>query len=102
MPSLVIREFNYDRERSELTVTFATGRVYVYLKVPEFTFHRFARAESKGRFFNTEIRDKFRFRELTGSPSQDAEEGFVSSFREALHRSRNPSTSGTDSGSEES
>jgi hypothetical protein len=101
MPSTAIRAFNYDRERSALTITFETGRVYVYTKVPEFTFHRFARATSKGRFFNTEIRDKYRFRELTAAPEdQDADRGYVSSFREALRRSRDPSSSETDSGND--
>lgn len=96
MPSLAIRELSYDLERSELTVKFATGRVYVYAKIPEFLFHRFSRAESKGRFFNAEIRDKYRFRELT-APPDDADGDFVSSFREALLRSRDR-PSGTDSG----
>jgi hypothetical protein len=101
MPSLAIREFSYDRERAELTVTFETGRVYVYAKVPEFTFQRFARAASKGRFFNTEIRDKYRFRKLAAAAEdQDADHGYVSSFREALRRTRNPSSSETDSGNE--
>jgi hypothetical protein len=89
MPSSAIHAINFDPARSELTITFATGRIYVYAKVPEFTFHRFARSESKGRFFNAEIRDKYRFRELTESP-EDQDCGFVSSFREALQRKQKP------------
>ncbi len=83
MPSAAIRDLSFDPERSELTVTFATGRVYVYAKVPEFTFHRFARAGSKGRFFNAEIRDKYRCRELTAT-SDDASDGC--SFRDLARR----------------
>jgi hypothetical protein len=79
MPSTAIRELSFDPVRSELIVTFATGRVYVYAKVPEFTFHRFMRSGSKGRFFNTEIRDKYRFRELTAA-SDDTSENY--SFRD--------------------
>jgi hypothetical protein len=82
MPSVAIRALSFDAQRSELTVTFATGRVYVYAKVPEFTYHRFARAGSKGRFFNAEIRDRFRFRELTTAPDDD---GDVRSFRDLAH-----------------
>jgi hypothetical protein len=94
MPSSAIRELSFDPARSELTVTFATGRVYVYAKVPEFTYHRFVRAGSKGRFFNTEIRDKYRFRELSG-PAQEPDDRSVSTFRDAL-RIRNSSPPETD------
>ena len=34
MPSTVIRSFDYDAGRNELTVTFVTGRVYVYSLIP--------------------------------------------------------------------
>jgi hypothetical protein len=84
MPSSVIRAIAFDAERSELTVTFGTGRIYVYAKVPEFTYRRFVRAGSKGRFFNAEIRDKYRGRELTAGPNDN--EKVVRSFRDLARR----------------
>lgn len=61
--SSVIEEIDWhDRE---LTVTFKTGRLYVYSAVPQFVYFQFLRAPSKGEYFNREIRDHYRFRELT-------------------------------------
>ena len=65
MPSTVIRRFDYSPERGELTVEFVTGRRYVYLDVPEEEARSMRSAFAKGRYFNSHIRDRYRFRELT-------------------------------------
>ena len=65
MPSSVIRDFNYDSEAQELTITFITGRIYVYLAVPAEVYDDFSTAFSKGTFFNQHIRDAHEFRERT-------------------------------------
>jgi hypothetical protein len=62
MPSAVIRAFTYDEPRNELTVAFASGRVYVYSLVPADTAAAFGAAFSKGAFFNDHIRDRYPFR----------------------------------------
>jgi hypothetical protein len=64
MPSSVIRRFSYDAEREELTITFVTGRVYRYSSVPEAVYREFTGAFSKGTYFNTKIRDAYRYEEL--------------------------------------
>jgi hypothetical protein len=64
MPSTVIQRFDYAPDRRELTVTFTTGRVYVYEQVPAEVAERFRSAFAKGRFFNARIRDHFSCREL--------------------------------------
>jgi hypothetical protein len=61
VPSTVIRSFGYDPQRRELKVEFRSGRIYVYLDVPPETFAAMTAAFAKGPFFNTEIRDRFRF-----------------------------------------
>ena len=66
MPSTVIRRFAYDTAAQALDVTFVTGRRYRYAPVPEETVERFRSAFSKGRFFNTRIRDRYPFVELAG------------------------------------
>ena len=66
MPSTVIRRFDYAPERRELLVEFVTGRRYVYLDVPEDEVGAMRSAFAKGRYFNVHIRDRYRFRELTG------------------------------------
>jgi hypothetical protein len=64
MRSSVIASHSYDPATAELTVTFATGRVYLYRGVPEELAAAFEIALSKGVFFKTRIRDHFRCREL--------------------------------------
>ena len=66
MPSSVIKSFDYDEMRNELTVGLTTGRVYVYSLVPPAVAAEFKVAFSKGRFFNERIREKFPYRELKG------------------------------------
>jgi KTSC domain-containing protein len=64
MPSTVIRTFLYHARRSELEVTFTTGRRYLYFRVPPRVVEEFRAAPSKGRFFNARIRDHYDYREL--------------------------------------
>jgi hypothetical protein len=45
----------YNTETQELTVTFNTGGIYVYNKVPWTLFTKFRMAESQGKFFNEKI-----------------------------------------------
>jgi hypothetical protein len=66
MPSTAIRSIGYDDTSHRLKVTFVTGRVYVYDKVPRPVYEAFRTAPSRGRFFNFEIRDRYRFHEITG------------------------------------
>lgn len=60
--SAAIRDFSYDQDRTELTVTFATGKVYVYALVPPGVAAAFAEAGSKGAFHNAHIRERYPFR----------------------------------------
>ena len=64
MPSSTIEDIQYEEAKRELTVTFATGRIYRYYKVEPETAEAFRIAASKGRFFNLRIRDHYRFDEL--------------------------------------
>jgi hypothetical protein len=64
MPSSVIKTFDFDERRNELTVVLTTGRVYVYSLVPPVVAAEFKAAFSKGRFFNERIRDRFPYREV--------------------------------------
>jgi len=64
MPSTVIRRFAYLPAKRALDVEFVSGRRYRYYGVPEGLAGRFRAAFSKGRFFNTRIRDDYPFEEL--------------------------------------
>lgn len=61
MPSSVIDSFGYDETDHRLIVRFVNGRVYAYRDVPAEIASGFAAAESKGRYFNRVVRDRFAF-----------------------------------------
>lgn len=54
--SSCIKEFNYDETFEILTVVFQNGGKYDYPDIPASLVHRWMKAESKGKFFNKEIR----------------------------------------------
>lgn len=59
MDSSLIRGARYWPEHKALELCLAGGRRYLYLGVPVDTAEAFARAESKGSFFNRAIRGRF-------------------------------------------
>jgi hypothetical protein len=67
MPSSAIKRFDYEAEHARLTITFTTGRVYQYFMVPADIAASFRAALSKGTYFNTKIRDRYAFREITAA-----------------------------------
>jgi KTSC domain len=69
MPSTAIRNLFYVPVKRELWVTFVSGRRYVYTDVPHEVFDAFKVAPSRGAFFNHEIRDRYRFREIARKQS---------------------------------
>jgi lysyl-tRNA synthetase class 2 len=62
--STAIREIAYDPERAKLMVRFISGEHYVYVGVPGEVHRSFVHAESKGRFFQNEIRDRYPYNRL--------------------------------------
>jgi hypothetical protein len=54
-----LKEVGY--EESTLEVEFTTGTVYQYFDVPERVFEELMAAESKGGFFNSQIRGHYRY-----------------------------------------
>ena len=57
--STTMRSVGDDSARQILEVEFTSGAVYQYLEVPAAVFDGLMRAESKGRYFNQEIRDDY-------------------------------------------
>ena len=54
-----IATVGYDEEQQILEIVFRDGRVYHYLEVPPERALSLLRAESKGRFLNSEIKPNF-------------------------------------------
>jgi KTSC domain-containing protein len=65
MPSSVIRRFAYCPDSSQLWVEFTTGRRYVYSGVPREVADTFRSAFAKGIYFNSRIRDRYPYREVS-------------------------------------
>ncbi|MGA0606005.1 KTSC domain-containing protein [Phenylobacterium sp. VNQ135] len=62
--SAAIQEIDYDAERAKLLVRFQSGERYVYVGVPGEVHRSFLEADSKGRFFQAEIRDNYPYNRI--------------------------------------
>ena len=56
-----MRSVGYESTSKILEIEFQSGEVYQYLEVPEMVHKGLLRAESKGQYFNSEIRDDYAF-----------------------------------------
>ena len=52
-----MRSVGYQPKSRILEIEFDSGAVYQYLEVPAKIYEQLLRAESKGRYFNSEIRE---------------------------------------------
>ena len=62
--STAISAIDYDSERAKLLVRFVSGERYVYVGVPGEVHRSFVESDSKGRYFQAEIRDRYPFNRL--------------------------------------
>ncbi|HRD27498.1 MAG TPA: KTSC domain-containing protein [Caulobacter sp.] len=62
--SAAISDIRYDDDRGKLFVRFVDGDEYVYVGVPGEVHRSFVEADSKGRFFAEQIRDRFPYNRL--------------------------------------
>jgi KTSC domain-containing protein len=65
--SSVIAAVGYDEAAQTLEIEFHSGAVYRYFKVPPTIYHELLDADSKGRFYNQNIRRHFRSRKIVPS-----------------------------------
>src|SRR5438132_8346289 len=73
MPSSVIGHIAYEESRSELIVTFVSGKTYAYGLVPKRIYEDFRRSGAKGNFFNAHIRDRYPARSVKSDPLHELE-----------------------------
>jgi hypothetical protein len=64
--STAIQDIDYDAARAKLLVRFQSGERYVYVGVPGEVHRSFLEADSKGRFFQAEIRDNYPYNRIEG------------------------------------
>jgi len=55
---------SYDTESSILNVTFKTGSIYEYEKVPWDVFTKLRMSESQGKFFNNNIAKVYSYKKI--------------------------------------
>jgi hypothetical protein len=66
--SRAISRIGYDPETKRLLVSFRSGEAYAYSGVPAAIFEAFRDAESRGRFFQAHIRDRYEFCRMPRPP----------------------------------
>ena len=59
--SSTVKSIGYDSPTQTLEIEFGSGRVYQYYGVPADLHERIMQAPSKGRFFNTYIKDHYAY-----------------------------------------
>lgn len=59
-----LAEVGYDTDSMMLEVLFHNGTVYQFFDVPEALYLEMMQSDSKGKFFNTQIKNSFRFAKL--------------------------------------
>lgn len=60
--SSIIDRMRYIKDSEILEVTFRTGKVYRYFKVPAETWNEAIKSESISQFLNTEIKGKYTYK----------------------------------------
>ena len=62
--SSLLKAAAYPNHSAVLQLVFHNGAVYCYFGVALQTYHQLLRAESKGGYFNSHIRNRFNFTKL--------------------------------------
>lgn len=57
----VIHAIGYDDETSVLEIIFNSGQIYQYRNAPRVVYEQLASSESKGKYFQENIRDEFEY-----------------------------------------
>ena len=64
LESKMLASVAYDAENRILYLRFRSGDVYRYFEFPGDQYRAFLNAESRGRYFLSHIRDRFRYERL--------------------------------------
>ena len=62
--SSAFSSYQYDPKAEELIVHFTQGNPYRYRQVPAWEIEKMESADSKGNYFNLNIRNRYEFDEL--------------------------------------
>jgi hypothetical protein len=59
-----IKRANFNTESEVLTITFNNGAIYEYYEFPWDKFTKFRMSESQGKFLNSNINGKYKFKKV--------------------------------------
>jgi len=62
--SSLLRFVYYNPKTRTLHLLFQSNRYYIYKDVSYYTYRRLMTSESKGQFFNSRIRDKYKYEQI--------------------------------------
>ena len=65
--SSVLRAAAYTEDQARLYLQFHSGEVYRYFEFPLWQYQEFLAADSKGRYFGSQIRGHFRYERMRQS-----------------------------------
>jgi len=66
--STALKAIDYRPMQHQLVLRFTSGKAYAYDQASEELYQRFLAAESKGRFFQAEVRGRLPFHRLNSTP----------------------------------
>jgi hypothetical protein len=72
--STTLASISFAAEQSVLEVEFQDGALYRFFAVPAICFQELLTSDSKGLYFNANIRNRFRFQRLTDRNQNDTQE----------------------------
>jgi hypothetical protein len=64
MPSTVVASFTYDPGKRILRVSFVSGLIYDYQKVPHEVYEEMKRSFSKGTYLNQHIKGNYDYKKI--------------------------------------
>ncbi len=67
MPSTVVSAIEYFSKTSTLRITFVSGTIYDYKKVPQKLYHELKQSSSKGTFLNKHIKGFYSYKKINSS-----------------------------------
>jgi hypothetical protein len=79
-----IRSIRYDEHTRTLYVTYASSGEYRYFDVGPEVYAWLVKAESKGKFVNRLVKEKYRYERLNGEAASSEEGDLEQRLRESL------------------
>lgn len=78
----------YDEQANTLDVHFASAETYRYFDVPPAVYQWLLRAQSKGKFVNRLVKDRYRYERLDSGPPSGADADLLALLEKSLDEPR--------------